>query len=123
MNRRWTKREDNLLRRCYPDGGWAAVCNRLPGRALGTVTRRVRELGITARLEDIKQPGVTKPEPLHAHEIKTRACLRCRAAFVSAWAGERICRGCKDSAVWQAGAAEPLSTGRAVRPSGSGSGT
>ena len=29
------------------------------------------------------------------HETKRRTCLRCRKAFKSSWAGERICGACK----------------------------
>jgi hypothetical protein len=32
---------------------------------------------------------------------KQRACLSCAKAFDSAWAGERICPHCKNSAVWR----------------------
>jgi hypothetical protein len=32
---------------------------------------------------------------------KQRACLCCAKAFDSAWAGERICPHCKNSAVWR----------------------
>jgi len=38
---------------------------------------------------------------------RTRLCLRCRTAFDSAWAGERICRRCKDSQAWRSGEALP----------------
>lgn len=38
-------------------------------------------------------------------EAKTRNCLVCKTAFVSAWAGERICRRCKSTEKWRAGLA------------------
>jgi len=38
-------------------------------------------------------------------EAKTRSCLVCKTAFVSAWAGERICRRCKSTEKWRAGLA------------------
>jgi hypothetical protein len=38
--------------------------------------------------------------------ISSRSCLCCRRAFASAGAHERICRACKDSEEWLAGAAE-----------------
>ena len=100
--KKWSKREDNLLRECYPRVGWAGVRNRFPGRSLGSVHKRLLALGIARRAGDAKCPNLfTKPEPLRIHEIKTRACLRCRAAFESTWAGERICRDCKNGPVWR----------------------
>jgi hypothetical protein len=44
-------------------------------------------------------------------EQKIRKCLICRSPFPSAWAGERICRRCKDTAAWRSG----LSNDRAKR--------
>lgn len=34
---------------------------------------------------------------------KTRACLKCRQQFQSAWAGERVCGRCKNSEAWRSG--------------------
>jgi hypothetical protein len=34
---------------------------------------------------------------------KERRCLMCATQFMSEWSGERICRKCKDRAVWRAG--------------------
>ncbi|CAN0433617.1 unnamed protein product [Discosporangium mesarthrocarpum] len=45
----------------------------------------------------------TKPEPERVYIPKTRACLRCRSEFESAWPGERICRRCKSSEDWRQG--------------------
>jgi hypothetical protein len=36
-------------------------------------------------------------------EPKTRKCLLCRLPFLSAWAGERVCRKCKSTAAWRGG--------------------
>lgn len=36
---------------------------------------------------------------------KPRGCLSCSATFVSVWAGERICKRCKQSSAWRAGVA------------------
>jgi len=36
----------------------------------------------------------------------SRPCLCCRKTFASAGAHERICRDCKESEEWRAGAAE-----------------
>jgi hypothetical protein len=32
---------------------------------------------------------------------KTRRCLRCRATFESDWAGNRVCKTCKNSGTWR----------------------
>ncbi len=48
-----------------------------------------------------------KSEPKRTTEQKMqkiRKCLICRSPFPSAWAGERICRRCKDTAAWRSGA-------------------
>jgi hypothetical protein len=37
-------------------------------------------------------------------EQAIRKCLVCRSSFLSAWAGERVCRRCKDTAAWRSGA-------------------
>ena len=44
-----------------------------------------------------------EPEP--SQVARTRRCLKCAEAFDSEWAGERICRRCKGTAVWREGAA------------------
>mgnify|MGYP001463186439 CR=1 FL=1 len=36
-------------------------------------------------------------------ERKTRQCLVCKDSFLSEWAGERICRKCKQRAEWRNG--------------------
>ncbi len=36
---------------------------------------------------------------------KNRDCLLCRKEFLSAWAGERICRPCKGTSAWRSGIA------------------
>ena len=43
-------------------------------------------------------------EPKRTTEQKVRKCLICRSPFLSAWAGERICGRCKDTAAWRSGA-------------------
>jgi hypothetical protein len=45
-----------------------------------------------------------KSESARSTEQKIRKCLICRSPFLSAWAGERICRRCKDTAAWRSGA-------------------
>ena len=39
-----------------------------------------------------------------AQVAKTRKCLVCKAPFLSAWAGERVCRRCKATSAWRGGA-------------------
>lgn len=39
----------------------------------------------------------------HHGEPQERHCLRCRVAFHSEWAGERICARCKSSTTWRSG--------------------
>lgn len=46
----------------------------------------------------------TKPPPSDRnHEAKTRSCLGCGEKFESGWAGERVCKRCKDHASWRQG--------------------
>ena len=65
----------------------------------------------------------TEPEDAELETVKAsgdiaaeRACLRCRAMFWSEGFGERICRGCKGSAVWRT--AIPEGSGQGRRRSG-----
>lgn len=47
---------------------------------------------------------IDSPEtPARRDDPKVRHCLRCRAAFKSEWAGERICARCKSSNTWRSG--------------------
>ena len=46
-----------------------------------------------------------KPETDGDLEVKTRRCLICKTSFLSAWAGERICRRCKSTEKWRSGIA------------------
>ncbi len=41
-----------------------------------------------------------KPEPDKEYVSKSRKCLMCRKDFTSSWAGERICKDCKQTAAW-----------------------
>ncbi len=34
-------------------------------------------------------------------EEKERKCLVCNRMFVSEWAGERVCKRCRSSAIWR----------------------
>ena len=55
----------------------------------------------------MKSGYLKKPEYEQAtrrdDESKTRKCLVCKAEFLSKWAGERICRNCKQRAEWRNG--------------------
>lgn len=44
-----------------------------------------------------------KLEADRVEEAKTRSCLVCKKKFLSAWAGERICRPCKSTSAWRGG--------------------
>ena len=33
----------------------------------------------------------------------TRTCLKCHNPFLSAWAGERVCKACKNTTAWRSG--------------------
>jgi len=44
-----------------------------------------------------------KPTTDRGDEAKMRACLVCKREFLSAWAGERICRQCKSTSAWRGG--------------------
>lgn len=41
-----------------------------------------------------------------------RACLRCRASFLSEGFGQRICARCKSSAAWRTAMPEAVGQGR-----------
>ena len=45
-----------------------------------------------------------KPAPERVQVVKVRRCLMCEDKFESTWAGERICKRCKSSNAWRAGA-------------------
>lgn len=59
-------------------------------------------------------PAEVEPETVRAAGdiAAERACLRCRATFWSEGFGERICRGCKGSAVWRTAIPEGGGQGR-----------
>lgn len=42
-------------------------------------------------------------DPVTPLDPRSRLCLRCKAAFPSQWAGERICGRCKGTAAWRSG--------------------
>jgi hypothetical protein len=48
-----------------------------------------------------------KPLPERVHVAKPRRCLMCEEAFESRWAGERVCRRCKDRDGWRNGTSLP----------------
>lgn len=37
------------------------------------------------------------------HKEKKRRCLVCSEDFLSAWAGERVCKKCRSSTAWRQG--------------------
>jgi hypothetical protein len=44
-----------------------------------------------------------KPTTEGSDQAKMRACLICKRRFLSAWAGERVCRQCKSTSGWRGG--------------------
>jgi hypothetical protein len=50
------------------------------------------------------QAGDTAIEDEHVDEEKVRVCLVCREAFLSSWAGVRVCQKCKSTSAWRNGA-------------------
>ena len=36
-------------------------------------------------------------------DVKERRCLSCSSTFASEWAGERVCKRCKQSSSWKSG--------------------
>lgn len=44
----------------------------------------------------------TDASALH-HQEKKRRCLVCSEDFLSAWAGERVCKKCRSSTAWRQG--------------------
>ena len=53
-----------------------------------------------------------KPQAEDGAQAKTRRCLKCREPFVSAWAGERVCRKCKSSSNWRENGISDAGLGR-----------
>jgi hypothetical protein len=41
--------------------------------------------------------------PAAAPAAKPRRCLMCKEKFPSEWAGERICKRCRQTAAWRQG--------------------
>ena len=52
-----------------------------------------------------------KPREENPTQSKTRHCLKCRTAFASTWAGERVCPKCKSSSAWREGTDERMAIG------------
>jgi len=44
-------------------------------------------------------------ESLNPPNVKERPCLSCESTFTSEWAGERVCKKCKQSSAWRSGVA------------------
>ena len=49
-----------------------------------------------------KKPG-NEEDVRRDDERKTRNCLVCKVEFLSAWAGERVCKKCKSRSDWRNG--------------------
>lgn len=61
----------------------------------------------------IEKPEMHEPSRALNDAPKERACLRCKATFLSDGFGERICRRCKGSSSWRNAA--PASSGNSNR--------
>ncbi len=73
------------------------MMGKITERGFPRATDEEREMPLTA---------FKKPQSSRAHEPKTRDCLMCCEAFLSAWSGERICPRCKKSTAWRNALAE-----------------
>ena len=47
----------------------------------------------------------TAPEASEPPVTKERRCLNCTDHFTSMWAGERVCKRCKQTSSWRSGVA------------------
>jgi len=52
------------------------------------------------------------PVAINPDNTKTRRCLSCAETFASEWAGERICKQCKQTSAWRSGVAHKRSKER-----------
>ena len=66
-------------------------------------------MGEMVEHEGLPMKSVYLKKPEHEEDVrrdderKTRKCLMCRVEFSSEWAGERVCRNCKQRAEWRSG--------------------
>lgn len=57
--------------------------------------------------------GHHKPKPDNADARKRRKCLMCSNQFNSDWAGDRVCKSCRNSRAWKDGDTQrPYNVGR-----------
>jgi hypothetical protein len=74
-----------------------------------SITQPPNGLGMDAAvacLEQImKELQMYEGEILEVVVVKKRACLSCKSTFASEWAGERVCKQCKQSSAWKSGVA------------------
>jgi hypothetical protein len=47
----------------------------------------------------------SEPDTAEPIVVKERRCLSCSTTFASEWAGERVCKRCKQSSSWRSGVA------------------
>jgi hypothetical protein len=99
----YTEKENALVRRYFPYGGYRACKLALPDRTLDSVQKQARILGVINVASKAHGKHNTKPEPEKKHTPKTRQCLRCSRDFRSNWIGNRVCRQCKSSSDWSEG--------------------
>ena len=99
----WQGWEDDILRRHYPDGGYAACRESLPNREGAAIHQRCHNLGIHSLKRRYVAKRYAKPPPDNPTEVKVRVCLKCREYFLSHGSHNQVCRPCKVGPDWQAG--------------------
>jgi hypothetical protein len=67
--------------------------------------------GSRLNLDRVSTATASRPDPELVYIRKERQCLVCRAAFISDWAGERVCSECKKRAAWRSIARWPSGRG------------
>lgn len=109
----WTPEEDSLAVKLHRNG---VPLYDIACRIAGLSGRNVTTSSVSSRLRRISRtPRLIKAyygSPLEAvaptngvvhgdnSTLRTRQCLRCGRKFPSAWAGNRVCMPCKNSADW-----------------------
>ena len=100
----WTKQQDAILRDMISAGsGWKEV-----GKVLGKSKSCVRGYAVKNGIMFIGKPKAGKLVPKHAKPIESkpnppelRKCLTCQTMFPSWGIGNRRCKPCKSSVVYQ----------------------
>ncbi|HEX9702851.1 MAG TPA: hypothetical protein VGA19_08345 [Rhodospirillales bacterium] len=62
------------------------------------------------RTGEHRSPYLRKPGNGRPDRATPRLCLKCRAPFESAWAGERVCAKCKTTRIWRDGVGDDVAS-------------